>query len=245
LNNVQIVLVRAENPANIGQAARAMKNFGLSELFLVNSVPHQVQEAYTLGWHAKEILDRARTFDSLPEALKESVYVVGLTRRSGQRRGEPRSLVEMVPQVLEAAQEQKVALVFGNEKNGLSNEELQSCHERATLPANPEYPSLNLSHAVAVAAFLLFNGSGEAEALFKKPERYYATYEELQDLITLFQEVLEGLDYKDAGEDDLLTRTLQNLRRLFQKSGLERREYHLFRAFLSRIGQKMGRAAVR
>jgi TrmH family RNA methyltransferase len=241
LNNIQIVLVRAENPANIGQVARAMKNFGLKELRLVNCVPHQVQEAYTLGWHGKEILDQARCFGSLNEAVKDAVYVVGFTRRTGHHRGEPRSLVDALPQVLEAAEEQSVALVFGNERNGLSNEELRLCHEPLLLPANPEYPSLNLAHAVAIAAFLLFQKSGEAEALVKKPERYYATQEESEDLMSLFRELLEGLDYKDEGEDDLLTRTSHHLRRLFQKAGLERREYHLFRAFLSRIEQKLGK----
>lgn len=238
LNNVQIVLVRAENPANIGQAARAMKNFGLKELKLVDSASHQTQEAYTLGWHAKEILDSTRVFDSLEAALREAVYVVGFTRRSGHHRGEPRSFVELLPQVLEASREQKVALLFGNEKNGLSNEELRLCHEAAILPTGPEHASLNLSHAVAIASFLLFNQTPQAEAILKKPERYYATQQEFGDLMNDFRRVLEALDYKDEGEDDLLTRTLHNLRRLFQKAGLERREFQLFKAFLSRMEQK-------
>jgi TrmH family RNA methyltransferase len=239
MKNIGIVLVRAENPANIGQVARAMKNFGLTELSLVNCAAHQVQEAYTLGCHGKEILDQARLFGSLEEAVKEAVYVVGFTRRTGHHRGEPRSFVDALPQVLEAAEQQEVALVFGNERNGLSNEELRLCHEPVLLPANPDYPSLNLAHAVAIASFLLFQKSGGAEALVKKPERYYATQEELQDLMSLFRELLEGLDYKDEGEDDLLTRTSNHLRRLFQKAGLERREYYLFKSFLSRIEQKI------
>jgi tRNA C32,U32 (ribose-2'-O)-methylase TrmJ len=90
LCNIHIVLVRAENPANIGQVARVMKNFGLSRLFLVDCVPHQVQEAYTLGWNAKEILDDARVLP-LKEAIQDSVLTVGFTRRSGHSRGEPRS----------------------------------------------------------------------------------------------------------------------------------------------------------
>ena len=239
LRNIQVVLVRTENPANIGQVARAMKNFGLSKLHLVNAVPHRVQEAYTLGWNARELIDEALLFPSLEEAVKESVLAVGFTRRSGHSRGEPRSFMELLPQVLEAASGHPVALVFGNEKNGLSNQELKICHLAATLPTHPAHASLNLSHAVAVAAFLLFNQTPESAPSFRKPERFYATQEELSDLLADFKTVLEGLDYSDKPWNGLLTRTLHNLSRLFKKAGLERREFHLFKAFLSRVEQKI------
>ena len=244
--NIQIVLVRPENPANIGQAARAMKNFGLSRLALVQSVPHQVQEAYTLGWNAKEILDNARVFkvgathaSPLQEAVKNSVLVVGFTRRSGHSRGEPRSFQEILPQVLETAEGHEVSLLFGNEKNGLSNDELKRCHVAAVLPTAKEHASLNLSHAVAVAAFLIFSQTPESVLNLRKPERYYATQEELESLMADFKAVLETLDYRDTFYNDLLTRTLNNLRRLFKKAGMERREYHLFKAFLSRVQLKI------
>jgi len=150
MRNIQIVLVRAENPANIGQVARAMKNFGLSRLLLVDCVPHQVPEAYTLGWNAREILDRAAVFPSLGDALCDSVLSIGFTRRSGHSRGEPRPFLEILPQVMEAASNHNVALVFGNERNGLSNEEIRLCHLPAILPTSQEHASLNLSHAVAI-----------------------------------------------------------------------------------------------
>lgn len=245
LENIQMILVRAENPANIGQVARAMKNFGLSELRLVNCVPHQVQEAYTLGWNARDLIDQAQVFSSLAEAIKDCVLVIGFTRRSGHARGEPRSFLEILPQITEAAENHKVALLFGNEKNGLSNQELKLCHLGAILPTSPEHASLNLAHAVAIAAFLIFNvdplvGAGLKPAPpLRKPERYYATQEELEDLMTDFERVLEALDYQNIEHNDLLTRTLNHLRRLFKKAGLERREFHLFKAFLSRMGQKI------
>lgn len=241
LENIQIVLVRAENPANIGQAARAMKNFGLSKLLLVDCIPHQVQEAYSLGWNAKEILDQATVFSSLQDAIKESVLVIGFTRRSGHARGEPRSFVEALPQVMETATDHQVALLFGNEKNGLSNEELRYCHLAAILPTSQEHASLNLSHAVAIASFLIFSQTPQATLNLKKPERYYATQAELGDLMTDFRRVLEALDYQDVEMNDLLTRTLNNLSRLFKKAGLERREFHLFKAFLSRVEQEFAR----
>lgn len=256
MKNIQVVLVRAENPANIGQAARAMKNFGFSKLALVDCVPHQVQEAYTLGWNAKEILDGALVFktgDRLPNcfeqgnlspvlgaALSNSVFSVGLTRRSGHARGEPKNFLEVIPQVLEAARDGEVSLVFGNEKNGLSNAELKICHLAATLPTSGDYGSLNLSHAVAIAGFLIFSRRPASPFVMRKPERFYATQGELEGLLEDFKAVLESLDYRDTAWNDLLTRTLNHLRRLFKKAGIERREYHLFKAFLSRIRNRIG-----
>ena len=238
--NIQIALVRAENPANMGQVARAMKNFGFSRLALVNCAPHRVQEAYTRGWNAKEIIDGAQVFSSLEEAIRDSVLTIGFTRRSGHARGEPRSFLEILPQILEAASHHTVSLLFGNEKNGLSNEEIQRCHLAAILPTSTEHGSLNLSHAVAIACFLLFNQTPESVLNLRKPERYYATQGELEDLMTDFKLVLEALDYQDTPYNDLLTRSLHHLRRLFKKAGVERREFHLFKAFLSRIEQKIG-----
>jgi tRNA (cytidine32/uridine32-2'-O)-methyltransferase len=192
-----------------------------------------------LGWNAKEIIYQAKSFSTLKEAIQNSVLVVGFTRRSGHARGEPKSFTQVLPQVLEIAATHNVSLLFGNEKNGLSNLELKRCHLAAVLPTAPEHASLNLSHAVAVAGFLIFNQTPESATQFKKPERYYATQGELEDLLADFKRVLEVLDYEDTSLNDLLTRTLNNLSRLFKKAGLERREFHLLKAFLSRVDQRI------
>ncbi|MBI4372887.1 MAG: hypothetical protein HY585_04090 [Candidatus Omnitrophica bacterium] len=256
LDNFQIVLVRAGNPANIGQAARAMKNFGFHRLTLVDSAPHRVQEAYTLGWNAKEILDGAHVINRdsghlnlngrcpyLKEALSHSILSVGFTRRSGHSRGEPGNFLEVLPQVLEAAKDGEVSLVFGNEKNGLSNDELRQCHLAVALPTSREYGSLNLSHAVAIACFLVFSAASGSELEFRKPERCYATQGELDGLMEDFRGVLECLDYRDSPLNDLLSRNLRNLERLFKKAGIERREFHMFKAFLSRVEQRLNAGA--
>ncbi len=238
LKNLQVVLVRAENPINIGQTARAMNNFGLSKLILVNCAPHRVPEAYTPGWKARNILSRAVVVNSLDQATKKSVLAVGFTARKGKRRGEPRSFTEMIPQVLEMLRSQKVALVFGNEKNGLSNEELKKCHWIATIPTAANYSSLNLSHAVAVVAFSIFNATPDARQTFRKPERFYTKPEEFDALIEDFYGVLKLLDYRNSSNNNLLERVTVQLKHYFQKAGLERREFHLFKAFLSRIKQR-------
>lgn len=235
MDNLDVVLVRAENPANIGQTARAMKNFGFSRLLLVNCVPHRVEEAYTLGFRAKEILDQAPVYGSLEGAVRGSGLVIGFTRRNGRERGEPRSIVKVAERVVEVMRDQNVSLVFGNEKNGLSNEELVFCHELAFIPTGSEYSSLNLSHAVAVALFSVLTRLPECRMLLEKPERFYATPDEFEELIGNFREVLEMLDYENSSKEGLLERTLKNLGRFFHKAGLEKREFHLFRAFLRRM----------
>lgn len=234
LNNIQVVLVRAENSMNIGQTARAMKNFGFLNLSLVKSAPHQTDSSYTLGWKAKDVLDRAKCFGSLSSALQGSELVIGFTGRSGRKRGESKSVYEILDRILEVSSSGKVALLFGNEKNGLSNEEINFCHEIAFIPASPRYSSLNLSHAVCMVAGLIYN-SISGNRFKKKPERFYATHPEFEQLMKDFKTTLFVLKYHESPKKELSERTLENIRRFFVKSGLEKREYHLFRAFLAKI----------
>ncbi len=239
LNSLQIILVRAENPVNIGQAARAMRNFGVTQLSLVNSAPHQVQDAYTTGWRGKEILDQAKVHDSLPAALQDSILSVGFTARSGRERGEPRWLMDLIPEMIEAMQEGKVSLVFGNEKNGLSNEELGHCHKIAMIPAETEYSSLNLSHAVSIALFSIYSSLVTGKKKTVNPERYFTTQSEFDELMNDFREVLRVLGYNDGRRGDVLSRTISHISHYFKRAGLDLREFHLFKAFLARIQKKV------
>ena len=95
MTNLNVVLVRVENPVNIGQTARAMKNFGVRNLSLVNCVPHQVNEAYTPGWIAKEIIDGAKVYSTVREAVENAGMTVGFTARIREERGGPVLLSEM------------------------------------------------------------------------------------------------------------------------------------------------------
>ncbi len=239
LKNLQVVLVRAENPVNIGQAARAMKNFGVHKLALVRSAFHRVPEAYTVGWKAKKILDRAETFNALDAALRQTAFAVGFTARKGKRRGEPRPIDVALPQILEALGDRKVAFVFGNEKNGLSNAELRQCHLLATIPVTKEYSSLNLAHAVAVSLFSVHSRIGAARHQLKKERRVSASPEEFENLMKEWQRLLAALGYKDGPKINLLQAVSDHLRHYFKKAGIERRDLHMFRALLARINGRM------
>jgi TrmH family RNA methyltransferase len=128
-----------------------------------------------------------------------------------------------------------VHLVFGNEKHGLSNDELSECHVVVTLPTHPDYPSLSLSHAVAIALFGIFSQTQEARFSLKNQQQFYATSRDYKDLEKDFSKVLKLLDYKNSPKRDLLSDVQRQLKNFFRKAGLEKRELNLFRAFLYRI----------
>jgi tRNA/rRNA methyltransferase len=236
--NLRVVLVRGENPVNIGQTARAMKNFSVSKLILVGCVNHQTQEAYAPGWKAKRILDSAKCFKSLDDVLKQSYFSLGFTTRRRIGRGALLPFIQVVPKILEVIQEKEAHLVFGNEKNGLSNEELSNCHVAVTIPADVVYPTLNLSHAVAVALFEIFRHV-KSSAPNRKNKRFYASAGEYASLMEEFLHILKLLDYTNSPKRNLLKEVHAQIKSFFWKAGLEQRELHLFRAFLYRIKDRI------
>src|SRR4051794_39519967 len=153
LAQVCVVLSRPSHPGNVGAAARAMKTMGLSDLRLVTPARFPDAEATALASGAVDVLDRARLFDSLEAALGDVVASVGFTARPRDLSHRAQSLRAAVPGILGQAREGPVALVFGNETFGLSNEELARCTALAHIPANPIYSSLNLAAAVQVACY--------------------------------------------------------------------------------------------
>ena len=156
LNNIRIVLCQTSHPGNIGSTARAMKTMGLSDLRLVmpRKFPHA--EANTMAAGADEVLANATVCASLQEALIGCGLVIGITARKRQLSHAMLSAREAAAEAIAVAGNQQVALVFGTEMSGLSNEELDQCQLLATIPANPESSSLNLASAVQVLAYELW-----------------------------------------------------------------------------------------
>jgi tRNA/rRNA methyltransferase len=239
LKNLAIILVRAENPVNIGQVARAMKNFGLSKLILVRCAPHQVPQAYAPGWKARDILDRAACPDNLKQVIKKFTLTVGLTSRVGKRRGEPITLAETIPRFIKTIEKQKAAFVLGNEKNGLSNEELKACHLMASIPTSSLYSSLNLSHAVAIAASSIFEQTSKGQKRYQKPERYQTSPRDFRELMQEFRKTLRSVGYANTKRYPLYDEVTTHFEHYFKRAGLERRDLRLFHAFLSRIKQRV------
>jgi tRNA/rRNA methyltransferase len=229
---IQIVLVQPKGPLNIGAVARTMKNFDLSELVLVapQCDPFDTQ-ALDMSVHAEDLLRRCSLFDSLPEALQDCVAVVGTTAR-----------VRTVPAPLEPPEtglswlaKQRhlgpVALVFGPEDRGLSNEELALCQRFIYIPTSQNYPSMNLAQAVAVCAYVLSQQTRQEltsgvtllpPAPAGETERFYQH----------FQEALLEVGYLQPHTSK---RKMEKFRRLFNRAALTSEEVALLRGVLRQM----------
>ena len=156
LSNISIVLVHTAYPENIGSVARVMKNMGLHELVLINPVPYKIIEAYALAHKSKDILDNALVYTDLEEALSPFTFIVGTTQRV---RGPhyplytPRDIADEIKTI---GNQKKIALVFGRESRGLTNEELRNCHIISTIPTAVDQPAINLAQAVMIFCYEIY-----------------------------------------------------------------------------------------
>jgi len=243
LGRIRVVLSRPSHPGNIGAAARAMKTMGLSHLWLVSpaSFPDPVAEARASG--AADILHGARVVDSLQEALSGTVFAAALTARRRDvslARLEPRAAAAELLQWSRNGGE--VALVFGNEASGLSNEELGLCALPVTIPANPAYASLNLGAAVQLMCYeLRLAAMEEGGALLPaEPLPEPATHDEIENFFAHLASSIVASGFLDPAKP---RRLMPKLRRLFGRARLEKEEVAILRGILSSFdaGVKNGR----
>ena len=230
----RIVLVRTSHPGNIGAAARAMRTMGLTELFLVEPRAHPHAESVAMAAGADDVLDAATVCRTLDEAVASCRFVVGTSARP---RGvalpvlDPR---EAVAALRDAAREGRVALVFGNERTGLTNEELHRCHAAVQIPADPTYSSLNLAAAVQVLAYewRMATRTGDDARQPGRPAEPAADKAQLEGFFGHLDRTLATIDfYKGRAPHTLL----QRLRRLFLRADLSEREVLILRGILSEV----------
>jgi len=234
---VRIVLSRTSHPGNIGAAARAMKTMGFRELVLVapRHFPHADAVAMAAG--AADVLEEARVVETLQEALADATLAVGFTARGRDLSHAPAALRDLSAEILAASGEGVVALLFGNETSGLSNDELLRCQRLAHIPANPAYSSLNLAAAVQVACYELATGAGTL-ALPASGSGEAATGEDLEGFFAHLESSVHEAGYVDPGNPG---RFMERMRRLFARSGLERSEVRVLRGMLAAFEKKMRR----
>lgn len=241
LDHIQIVLVETSLPANIGSAARAMKTMGLSHLRLVEPKRPLDEDAFALSAGAKDLLENAQTFASFDEAVADCQLVIGTSARLRHLQSsliEPRICGELV---VKRAEQGKVALVFGRERVGLTNEELLKCHYHLNFPTNPEYGSLNLAMAVQLAvyevrmAYLSNQQAVENTQNFAKhrplakAEKDYPNAEALEHFYQHTERLYKALGFirNDA--------VMLKLRRLYQRAELETNDLNLLRGMLTSV----------
>jgi len=232
--NIRIVLVNTTHPGNIGAVARAMKNMGLSRLYLVEPRAFPHEEAEWRAVSAADLLESAVVTATLDEAIADCQFVVGTSAR-GRRIPwpvlDPRACAAQIGE--RAGQGEEVAIIFGREDRGLTNEELQLCNLHLHIPTNEEYSSLNLAMAVQVVAYeLRMYEAGpalpaEADAEWDAP---FATRENMERFYQHLEETLVGIEFLDpAAPRQLMSR----LRRLYGRVRLDEMELNILRGILT------------
>lgn len=232
---IRIVLVGTQHPGNMGSAARAMKTMGLSRLVLVAPEKPIDRDAYAMAAGADDVLEAAAVLPDLAAAVADCHLVLGCTARSRRI-----ALEELAPREAAARIDGRargggeVALVFGRERTGLDNEELQLCHAAVHIPANPAYSSLNLGAAVQVLSYELRMASLAATAAGGAYERRDppASHAQLEGFFGQLGDALDAIDFHKGRTPDA---AMRKLRRLFLRADLDEREVRLLRGVLADV----------
>ncbi len=232
MKNVAVVLVEPKFSENVGAVARLCANFGVDELIVVNPVNFDLDRAYSMATRVgRQILDRMRVLRELDEALGDFGYVVGTTARVSASRKVYRTLPQAAPEISSLALRNRVALLFGNERWGLTNSQLALCHEVITIPTR-EGSSMNLSHAVAVVLYQLYILEGKV----KLPSRPLARVEELKVMFGYLEKACRALGYIPPGDRD---DWMANIREMFLRIRLSRREVKMVIGFCKRVIERL------
>lgn len=245
LEQIRIVLVGTSHTGNIGSVARAMKTMGLSSLYLVAPKEQPDGQAYALAAGASDILAQAKIFDTLAPAIADCGLVVGSSARSRTLSWpmlEPRACG--VQAVSEASQH-PVAIVFGRESSGLSNEELQLCNYHVCINANPEYSSLNLAMAVQLVCYEVRMAWLAEQNQAPQPQLdAEACYPSNQQMASFYQHLEQTLDDTGFIIKQHPGVVMTKLKRLFNRARPEEAEYNILRGILTSV-QRYGSAVTR
>lgn len=238
LDRVAIVLVEPREPGNIGAAARAMANMGLSRLVLVRPPEFLVGEAFKMALAARPILESAVVAADLGEALAAYGFVAGTTRRGGTaRRGRvsPRALAAALPAL---ARDNDCAVLFGREESGLTNAELQYCQSLVTIPSHEGFGSLNLAQSVLAVAYEIFLASGSPDSGGRGAAARRASTAALEGLFGQMERVLLDIGYLDQANP---ARMMRVFRRLIGRAGPDAREVAALRGIFRQVSWYAGR----
>ncbi len=229
--SIRIVLVGTTHPGNIGAVARAMKNMGLSDLALVEPryFPHDEATARASG--ADDVLEAASVHDTLAEAVADCVYVTGASARSRAINWPCLDAKDAAERIIQESAAGTVAAVFGPEKTGLSNEDLDHCDTLLTIPTNPEFSSLNLAMAVQVITYEIRAAQAEKHPEYES-DAPPATSAEMEHFYEHLERVLTDVEFLDPDNPRHLMR---RLRRLFIRARPDKNEVNILRGILAAI----------
>ena len=245
LGRVRVVLCQTSHPGNIGSAARAMKTMGLSQLVLVRPRNAPDAQSIALASGAVDVLQAALIVDSLAEALAGTALAVAMTSRRRELAAEPLWLRDaaglLAARLADADDGRDVALVFGNETFGLSNDELACCGRWAMIPANPDYASLNVAAAVQLAAYEVRQAMVHAGPPPAIPDAGLpASHDEIEGLLGHIESAAIDAGFLDPASPK---RLMARLRRLFARAAIEREEVNILRGLVAAMQRRQAPGA--
>ncbi len=246
LNAIRIVMVNTTHPGNIGAAARAMRVMGLYNLTLVNPKKFPSSEATALASGALDVLENAVVTETLSEAVKDCQYIFGTSARS-RHIGKPELPIETgainINKIIEEQPNAKIAILFGTERTGLTNEEVDICQELFYIPTENNYNSLNIAQAIQIITYELRRNTTKDDRLDKRREPQYpgelpATHDSLEGFFDHMERFMIESDFLDPENPKHLMR---KLRLLYKKAELTQEEINILRGALGAAEKKFSR----
>jgi tRNA/rRNA methyltransferase len=228
MDNVRVVLSHTTHPGNIGAAARAMKTMGLRHLYLINPRHFPDPQASAMAAGADDVLENAVVCDSIDVALQGVVFTVAMTARLRDISIEVKTPRAAMPELLQHAQQQPVALLFGTEMSGLTNAEMGKAQVLVNIPTHPDFSSLNVAAAVQVMCYEFAVASDRF--IPSVPETHPARYEQMESYFAHLEKTLFEIGFFTTQKPD---RMMQRLRRLYARARLEQEEINILRGMLS------------
>jgi TrmH family RNA methyltransferase len=237
--NIRIVLVEPSHPGNIGAVARAMKNMALEELVLVRPKQFPHAEATARASGADDILERARVVETLAEGLDGCGFVAATTSRDRDQNFRVVDVRDAAERIVAEARRSPAAVLFGAERTGLRNEDIDSSHVLIRIPANQAYLSLNLAMAVQLVSYELFRARG-AKVVQLHTEVPLATPEQMDHLYIHLAQVMEEVEFRDRTQSG--TNLMARIRRFLQRAELDQNEANILRGLLTAVQARRRRA---
>ncbi len=235
---ITVVLDQPQELVNIAHVVRAMKNFGLKDLRLVRPAEFDAWRIEGIAHRSGDLIKRIRQFDRLDEALADCTHVAGFTARGRTAKRNAQRPREAAAEITALGAKANVALLFGREDRGLSNEALDLCHRIVTIPTEPDYPSLNLAHAATLMLYELALARGAEQAPLKAPRRRAgpATVQQLEELFAATEAALDAARFFKG---HMRAGILRTLREIAHRVPLDEREAKLLKAMAMEVRKKL------
>jgi tRNA/rRNA methyltransferase len=232
--NIAIILVRPKYAGNIGSAARVAKNMGIEKILVVRRhdflIDKEMEKIRQMSTHlAKDVVEKIGYFDDLREAVSGFTFIVGMTARLGSARSAHGTPRELAAHLVDISQRNRVALLFGPEDFGLTNDDLKFCHHLITIPASERLKSINLSHAVMILCYELFQASLEPPKRFTPK---LATSAELAGMYDQLKDICLDIGFLNPQNPDYW---MNNIRRFLARIPLRSRDVKIIRGFCRQV----------